>query len=331
MFGSNAPIWRFLQGLQSFENPPVARTSKYGLHVLEVFPALALPALEPEILQRRRAARYNPIRKTFSRDDWRLVATCLCRRADTWGMAPLSRWAGRQADLAVPTKYDQDRIDAAICLIVALEWRNSPRDRVAVIGDGHRGYMVTPVSAETREVLERAAIASGVPFDADWRESERPPDRGGTRLELMSTQHVPAPIARRRPAVPTTTSPRRNATTARRGHRARIVFDPTLLRYCLVQAARAGGMLTYGEVARRFGIRWSQGASAALVSALERIAEENRRQHEPLLMSLVVSKASGMPGRGFFLTTGSGSLAESDRRARHQEHLRQVRAFDWPD
>ena len=330
MFGSNAPIWRFLQRLGACENPPAARTSTRGLHVLEVFPALALPALEPEILKRGRAARYNPTKRTFSRDDWRLVAECVRCRASALGMVPLSRWAGCQAGLAVPTKHDQDRLDAAICLVVALEWRFGPRDRVAVIGDGRSGYMVTPVSAETREVLERAATAKGVPFDADWQESERPPS-STRRPQRMSTHDVPAPVASPPPAKRSAASDRPSATRPRSRYRDRIVFDRTLLRACLVQVARAGGMLTYGEVAHRFGIPWSQGASAALVSALERIEEENRRRREPLLMSLVVSRESGMPGRGFFLATGTGSLAESDRRARHQEHLRQVWAFDWPD
>ena len=38
---------------------------------------------------------------------------------------------------------------------------------------------------------------------------------------------------------------------------------------------RAGRTLTYGDVACRFGIPWSQGASAALASALKRIGDDN--------------------------------------------------------
>ena len=320
MFGSNAPIWRFLERLGACENPPAARTSAVGLHLLEVFPALALPALEPEILKRGRAAHYNPTNKnTFSCDDWHLVAGCVRCRASALGMAPLSHWAGQQAGLAVPTKRDQDQLDAAICLVVALEWRRAPRDRVAVIGDGRRGYMVTPVSPETRGILERTAIATGVPFDTVWKDPARSPL--STRRPRRVSTHDQRSRALARPG----------ATKPRSGHRDRIVFDQTLLRDCLVQAARGGSMLTYGEVARRFGIPWSQGASAALVSALKRIEEENRRRHEPLLMALVVSKTSGMPGRGFFVAIGIGPLADSERRARHRRHLRQVWAFEWPD
>ena len=72
MFGPDAPIWRFLRRLNLVQNPPRARSAASGRHLVEVFPALALPALEPAILQRKRAARYNPAnRKRLSLPDWR--------------------------------------------------------------------------------------------------------------------------------------------------------------------------------------------------------------------------------------------------------------------
>ena len=174
MFGPIAPIWRFLKRLDARQDAPGARAATDGLYLLEVFPALALPALQPEILTRGKAAFYNPARKkTFAPDDWRLVADTVRDRAVKRGLAPLSEWAGRQTDLTAPSKHDQDRLDSAICLLVALEWRYAPRDRVAVIGDARTGYMVTSVSPETREILGRAAIEHGVPFEAP--RSERRP------------------------------------------------------------------------------------------------------------------------------------------------------------
>ena len=191
------------------------RTSTHGLHLLEVFPALALPSLEPEILKRGRAARYNPTKKTFSCDDWRLVAGCVRCRASALGMAPLSHWAGQQIGLAGPTKCDQDRLDAAICLVVALEWRRAPRDRVAVIGDGRKGYMVTPVSPETRELLAQAAIATGVPFDAAWQDPEWSPNstRWPRRISMND----------RRTAAPCQT--RHDETAVRTSRRGRLRSD----------------------------------------------------------------------------------------------------------
>ena len=169
MFGPSAPIWRFIDRLGARQDPAAARAATEGLYLLEVFPALALPALQPEILTRRKAAFYNPVRrKTFTLSDWRLVGDAVRQSADKWGLARLSEWAGRQTDLTAPSKQDQDRLDSAICLLVALEWRQAPRDSVAVFGDAHTGYMVTPVSPETREVLRSAADEQRVPFDTHW-------------------------------------------------------------------------------------------------------------------------------------------------------------------
>lgn len=177
MFGSDAPVWRFLDRIGARENPPAARTATHGLHLMEVYPALALPALEPEIMKRDRAARYNPANKNFSLSDWRLVASTVQRHAGSLRLAPLSRWAGEAARLAAPAKNDQDHLDAAVCLLVALYWRRAPRDRSVVIGDSQTGYMVTPVSPASREILERAAAKKHVPIDGPWpRDVDRSPD-----------------------------------------------------------------------------------------------------------------------------------------------------------
>ena len=129
----------FLNRLNARENPSVARTADDGLYLIEVFPALALPALEPCILKRKRKASYNPDKKAkFSRSDWNLVTEAVRRHADTFNLAPLSRWANEKAKLDTPTKSDQDCLDAAICLIIALLWRREKRELMAVIGDGQK-------------------------------------------------------------------------------------------------------------------------------------------------------------------------------------------------
>ena len=169
MFGPDAPIWRFLRRLDAVQNPPESRSAVSGLHAVEVFPALALPALEPEILERKRAARYNPAnRRRFSLPDWRLVALAASRHAAALRLGGLSEWARDLVESPKPTKTDQDCLDAAICLIVALQWRRAPRDRVTVIGDAQFGYMVSPVTPATRAILEPAAATRGVPMDAPW-------------------------------------------------------------------------------------------------------------------------------------------------------------------
>jgi len=169
LFGAHAPIWEFLDRLGARENPLAARKTVHGFYLIEVYPALALPALEHAIMERKRAARYNPNnREKFSLDDWKLATGAVKRHADTLDVAQLSHWASRQAELPCPKKYHQDCLDAAICLIIALQWRRTARNRLAVIGDGSTGYMVTAVSPATRKLLEGAAKRANVPFDAPW-------------------------------------------------------------------------------------------------------------------------------------------------------------------
>lgn len=169
MFGLDAPIWQFLQRLGAMQDPPKARSVASGRHLIEVFPALALPALEPAILRRKRAARYNPAnRRRFSRPDWRLVSLATSRHADALRLNALSQWARNLAELPKPSKTDQDCLDAAICLIVALQWRRAPRNQVTVIGDAQSGYMVTPITPATHAILHPAATRRGIPIDAPW-------------------------------------------------------------------------------------------------------------------------------------------------------------------
>ena len=80
IFGDNAPIWRFIsrikppgmtcRALKDFE---AARMATGETHLIEVYPALALPAMNRDFMVGQVAARYNPANTNFSPDDWRLV------------------------------------------------------------------------------------------------------------------------------------------------------------------------------------------------------------------------------------------------------------------
>lgn len=47
MFCEVSPIWPFLAALAAKQDPLAARLALIGRHLIEVFPALALPSLEP--------------------------------------------------------------------------------------------------------------------------------------------------------------------------------------------------------------------------------------------------------------------------------------------
>lgn len=165
MFCDNAPVWSFLSSLDATEDPMQARTASAGHFLIEVFPALALPALEDGFAQRLRGPKYNPQnRKKFRLEDWQAVAGVIERSAEQFGVHSLVGWARQMRNATQPRKFDQDKLDAALCALIGLSWRAGPANRSAMLGDLDSGYMVTPISNATRPRLEQAAIRRGVPM-----------------------------------------------------------------------------------------------------------------------------------------------------------------------
>ena len=54
MFDDGAPIWSFLRDMGATEDPERGRSAAVGLYVMEVFPALALPAFHEDFCGRDR-------------------------------------------------------------------------------------------------------------------------------------------------------------------------------------------------------------------------------------------------------------------------------------
>jgi len=73
---------------------------------------------------------------------------------ETMEIAGLSSWTDCMAQLSQPRKGDQDKLDAVLCALIGLIWRSGPEKTSIMIGDLTSGYMVTPVSPETRRRLE---------------------------------------------------------------------------------------------------------------------------------------------------------------------------------
>ena len=165
VFGNAAPVWQFIKDIgcsdMDFE---AAKIAAGRIHLIEVYPALALPALQPALMERQSAARYNPRGKKFCPADWKLVCKTVQSYANQAGLPQLSQWAESMAEADSPTKSDQDKIDAVICLLIGLRMRKPQEDglSIAVIGYLESGYMVTPTSRETRDVLQAAADKKGV-------------------------------------------------------------------------------------------------------------------------------------------------------------------------
>jgi predicted RNase H-like nuclease len=166
MFCDASPIWRFLSKLGAEENPEKARENANGLYVMEVFPALALPSLSAEFFGRLGAPKYNPGRKkTYRPADWLRVADSAAQQAQLLGCDELAEWCRVAGKAAMPRKADQDRLDAALCLLIGLHWRLRPRGNSLMIGDLATGYMILPASAEVRTYLTISARKYSVPID----------------------------------------------------------------------------------------------------------------------------------------------------------------------
>lgn len=169
MFDDTALIWRFKERLGAIEDPEASRCATAGLFLIEVFPALALPSLDPAFFGRLLAPRYNPARrKTFALAHWHNVVATVRRLSEEHQIAGLSAWADDLASIAAPRKADQDRLDAVLCALIGLHWHLAPRDASIMIGDREAGYVVAPASLDVRQRLMAAAAACGVSTDVDW-------------------------------------------------------------------------------------------------------------------------------------------------------------------
>ena len=94
MFSSSSPIWCFLNALgATFKDPEQARLATKGLHLMEVFPALALPSLDSGFFGRLAGPKYNPDRrKTFRKDDWARVAEAAAQGFHALGCEEMAGW-----------------------------------------------------------------------------------------------------------------------------------------------------------------------------------------------------------------------------------------------
>jgi predicted RNase H-like nuclease len=133
---------------------------------MEVFPALALASLEPAFFGLRKGPRYNPARrKTFRIQDWWAVVDAAMREATGLSCTPLVSWIEEIRATTAPKKEHQDRLDAALCLLIAIRWRLGKREHAVAIGDLKNGYIVAPVSEPVFRRLREVAAERGVPID----------------------------------------------------------------------------------------------------------------------------------------------------------------------
>jgi predicted RNase H-like nuclease len=163
LFGDRAPFWRFKERLDAQECPEESRSSDRGLFLIEVFPALALPALNPAFYGRLKGPKYNPANRLFRLQDWQSVTETVRRYAQISRLHSVEAWAREVGLIGSPRKADQDRLDSVLCALIGYDWRARPREQSIMIGDLTFGYMVAPNNPEIRPRLEMASKKHRVP------------------------------------------------------------------------------------------------------------------------------------------------------------------------
>ena len=114
---------------------------------------IALGWVLPDKRVTGRLPKYNPKRrKTFSIDDWRHVCERLSDEIAARHLSGLDVWISELKIKQPPCKADQDRLDACICLLVAL-YLVEPKECL-MVGDTDTGYIVVPHGDGLRRELE---------------------------------------------------------------------------------------------------------------------------------------------------------------------------------
>ncbi|KSV76429.1 hypothetical protein N185_14840 [Sinorhizobium sp. GW3] len=165
MFDDSAPIWRFKQALDAIEEPEVARTASEGLFLIEVFPALALVAIDNAFCRRLGAPKYNPAnRRMFRVEHWQAVAETIRAFGSQKSLDRLELWCSIVSANLTPRKADQDKVDAMICSLIGLHWLTAPREQSVMIGDLKSGYIISPAIYGVHEKIVAASSRRGVPI-----------------------------------------------------------------------------------------------------------------------------------------------------------------------
>lgn len=152
MFGREAPVWRFLT---RFGGPANPLRSIPGTHVIETYPVLTMIAqgwILPDSRPDGRLPKYNPARKkSFRLSDWQYVCQQASHSIGQRRLPKLTEWLDDAISKTVPQKSDQDKLDACLCLLVALELTDLKE--CLMVGDQDSGYIVVPHGTLLRDEL----------------------------------------------------------------------------------------------------------------------------------------------------------------------------------
>lgn len=141
MFDDGAPIWQFLDRFGG-----AARLDRLNAQcvVVETYPVLEIIArgwIKPHLTrQAGTLPKYNPERKTFCLADWISLCQHVGSALGEAGLSELAKWCCDAQFLERVRKRDQDRLDACICLLVAIQLGRG--ENCMAVGEDATGYIV---------------------------------------------------------------------------------------------------------------------------------------------------------------------------------------------
>jgi predicted RNase H-like nuclease len=160
MFGEEAPVWPFLH---KFGGPADPLKPTGSVWVFETYPVLAMIALEwtlPDARPAGRLPKYNPARKnTFTIADWQHVCEVAKTAFSKLGLTQTADWIASIGLKPAPSKSEQDRLDACLCLIVAIHF--SVGKDCLMVGDMQTGYIIVPCNNRLFTELANRCLITG--------------------------------------------------------------------------------------------------------------------------------------------------------------------------
>lgn len=165
MFGPLAPITNFINAL----NADVRMSPTTApIQVVETYPTLSIIAkgwLSSKAgSARSRLPRYNPEnRAKFSLADWQQLCQQLAQDFKQKGISEICDYLATLEALDKPDKYDQDKLDACLCLMAGLD---DAVGKTMTVGQPDTGFIVVPYGEATYEKLAARCIATGRDPDA---------------------------------------------------------------------------------------------------------------------------------------------------------------------
>lgn len=160
MFGPAAPITSFINALSADVNMHAPAAS---IHIVETYPALSIIGkgwLNPvEVSERANLPKYNPDnRNKFSLYDWQCLCQQLSDEFKQEGLTELCSYLKGLQTLTTPKKYDQDALDACLCLMAGLA---DAQGRAMSIGNSNTGFILVPHGEAAYKMLEARCVATG--------------------------------------------------------------------------------------------------------------------------------------------------------------------------